>query len=136
MDPGPNVLSAALPRAELLQRLAWGLDRFEGYVGINNHMGSRFTASPEGMALVMGELKARGLLFLDSLTAGNSVAGALAAETGVPFAVRAVFLDNEPDDPVAIRRQLALLEETRSEEHTSELQSLMRNSYAVFCLKK
>src|SRR3546814_3374087 len=25
---------------------------------------------------------------------------------------------------------------TRSEEHTSELQSLMRNSYAVFCLKK
>src|SRR3546814_5782128 len=27
-------------------------------------------------------------------------------------------------------------EELRSEEHTSELQSLMRNSYAVFCLKK
>src|SRR3546814_4280597 len=26
--------------------------------------------------------------------------------------------------------------EIRSEEHTSELQSLMRNSYAVFCLKK
>src|SRR3546814_5222978 len=27
-------------------------------------------------------------------------------------------------------------ESWRSEEHTSELQSLMRNSYAVFCLKK
>src|SRR3546814_5858796 len=27
-------------------------------------------------------------------------------------------------------------EKERSEEHTSELQSLMRNSYAVFCLKK
>src|SRR3546814_892196 len=27
-------------------------------------------------------------------------------------------------------------QEVRSEEHTSELQSLMRNSYAVFCLKK
>src|SRR3546814_5701814 len=26
--------------------------------------------------------------------------------------------------------------ERRSEEHTSELQSIMRNSYAVFCLKK
>src|SRR3546814_9015994 len=26
--------------------------------------------------------------------------------------------------------------ESRSEEHTSELQSLMRNSYAVFCFKK
>src|SRR3546814_4733025 len=29
-----------------------------------------------------------------------------------------------------------LYERTRSEEHTSELQSLMRISYAVFCLKK
>src|SRR3546814_1647197 len=28
------------------------------------------------------------------------------------------------------------LAKVRSEEHTSELQSLMRNSYAVFCLKK
>src|SRR3546814_1019806 len=32
-------------------------------------------------------------------------------------------------DPVVLRRP-------RSEEHTSELQSLMRISYAVFCLKK
>src|SRR3546814_5716542 len=36
----------------------------------------------------------------------------------------------------AINRNLALLVEQRSEEHTSELQSLMRISYAVFCLKK
>src|SRR3546814_4271542 len=28
------------------------------------------------------------------------------------------------------------IDRTRSEEHTSELQSLMRNSYAVFCLQK
>src|SRR3546814_6314855 len=35
-------------------------------------------------------------------------------------------------------RQLGDAEQAqhRSEEHTSELQSLMRNSYAVFCLKK
>src|SRR3546814_1696721 len=30
----------------------------------------------------------------------------------------------------------ATIDSHRSEEHTSELQSLMRNSYAVFCLKK
>src|SRR3546814_2291827 len=29
-----------------------------------------------------------------------------------------------------------IAKDERSEEHTSELQSLMRNSYAVFCLKK
>src|SRR3546814_7563271 len=34
------------------------------------------------------------------------------------------------------RRALADQPLPRSEEHTSELQSLMRNSYAVFCLKK
>src|SRR3546814_5263162 len=32
--------------------------------------------------------------------------------------------------------RIALRVGLRSEEHTSELQSLMRNSYAVFCLKK
>src|SRR3546814_6822086 len=34
--------------------------------------------------------------------------------------------------PLVVRRMI----DHRSEEHTSELQSLMRNSYAVFCLKK
>src|SRR3546814_2610572 len=32
--------------------------------------------------------------------------------------------------------ETVLVEAMRSEEHTSELQSLMRSSYAVFCLKK
>src|SRR3546814_7320405 len=34
------------------------------------------------------------------------------------------------------RATAAVVGEERSEEHTSELQSLMRNSYARFCLKK
>src|SRR3546814_1859599 len=41
--------------------------------------------------------------------------------------------------PLATRRyeaQIALVAKARSEEHTSELQSLMRISYSVFCLKK
>src|SRR3546814_10565355 len=37
---------------------------------------------------------------------------------------------------VALMRTLGLDEVLRSEEHTSELQSLMRNSSSVFCLKK
>src|SRR3546814_8669786 len=41
------------------------------------------------------------------------------------------------DDPLFSRAtNHTLLLTTRSEEHTSELQSLMRISYAVFCLKK
>src|SRR3546814_8116273 len=38
--------------------------------------------------------------------------------------------------PLSGRSDQADAPEVRSEEHTSELQSLMRNSYAVFCLKK
>src|SRR3546814_8858408 len=41
-----------------------------------------------------------------------------------------------PVAPAAITRWPTLLLAERSEEHTSELQSLMRISYAVFCLKK
>src|SRR3546814_4102953 len=36
----------------------------------------------------------------------------------------------------SIARTALMMQPDRSEEHTSELQSLMRNSYAVFCLKK
>src|SRR3546814_2446049 len=38
--------------------------------------------------------------------------------------------------PPTTRRDGRCRRGRRSEEHTSELQSLMRNSYAVFCLKK
>src|SRR3546814_1340384 len=39
-------------------------------------------------------------------------------------------------EPAVERRQVLRRKGGRSEEHTSELQSLMRISYAVFCLKK
>src|SRR3546814_4916949 len=39
------------------------------------------------------------------------------------------------DDPAQLFQRVAISRK-RSEEHTSELQSLMRISYAVFCLKK
>src|SRR3546814_8054648 len=40
------------------------------------------------------------------------------------------------DEAIEDGAVIAVIIETRSEEHTSELQSLMRNSYAVLCLKK
>jgi len=109
-DPGPNVLSDSLSAAELRERLNWGLARFDGFVGINNHMGSRFSTSPEGMSVVMRALRARGLLFLDSVTSPSSVGAAMAEQAGVPFAQRDVFLDNAWNDRAAIARQLDRVE--------------------------
>src|SRR3546814_8317162 len=46
---------------------------------------------------------------------------------------RRAYLCNKTYD---VLRDRLIIRLDRSEEHTSELQSLMRNSYAVFCLKK
>src|SRR3546814_3738397 len=54
------------------------------------------------------------------------------SRTGRPPAPRCLSATPELKAGSAIRRA----EPARSEEHTSELQSLMRTSYAVFCLKK
>ena len=108
-DPGPHALYTALSRGEILDRLRWDLGRFDGYVGINNHMGSKFTADVQGMAPVIAELRAHGLLFLDSRTTAASAGIRLAAADGVPHAGRDVFLDDELA-PAAIARQLAELE--------------------------
>jgi len=109
VDPGPNVLLTGIPRAELVASLKWNLDQFDGYVGVNNHMGSRFTADLAGMLVVMEEIKKRNLLFLDSITAFNSAAGKAASQVGVPFARRNVFLDHD-DNVTAIKKQLAEVE--------------------------
>ncbi|MGF1640148.1 MAG: divergent polysaccharide deacetylase family protein [Rhodospirillales bacterium] len=108
-DPGPGALRVGSPAAEIRRLLDGHLDRFAGYVGINNHMGSRFTADVEGMTAVMAVLKDRGLLFLDSLTSSRSVGTAAARRARVPVIERDVFLDNI-DDPAAIGDRLAALE--------------------------
>ena len=95
IDPGPNALTVDLEGPEIRRRLRWALNRFDGYVGINNHMGSRFTADAQGMDIVLAELQSRGLLFLDSFTSGRSVGFERARSQRVPAAIRHVFLDND-----------------------------------------
>jgi polysaccharide deacetylase 2 family uncharacterized protein YibQ len=108
-DPGPNALTTALAGDEVASRLRRDLARFDGFVGINNHMGSKFTRDAAGMAAVMAELRARGLLWLDSRTTAGSVGSALAREYDVPHVERDVFLDDNPT-LAAVRRQLVELE--------------------------
>ncbi len=95
-DAGPDPLLTGLPEAELQARLRRALDSFSGYLGVSNHMGSRFTEDAQAMATVMAELRGRGLVFVDSITSPTSVAYGSAKARGVPTARRDVFLDHDP----------------------------------------
>lgn len=109
VDPGPNVLLIGETPDEIRRRLTWGLDRASGYVGINNHMGSKFTGDGPAMAVVMAVLRSRGLLFLDSRTTPDSMAAREARRAGVPVLERNVFLDNL-NEVAAVNDRLAEVE--------------------------
>lgn len=94
VNPGPDALLTSLDAAENLRRLDRALGRFNGFVGVNNHMGSRFTADRAAMRPIIAEINRRGYLWYDSRTAPASVGMALAAEIGAPWAGRDVFLDH------------------------------------------
>src|SRR3546814_1931690 len=71
---------------------------------------------------------------------GASYAGGVGVTSssgpGVALKMEAVGLAISAELPLVIVNSQSAGPSTRSEEHTSELQSLMRISYAVFCLKK
>lgn len=108
-DPGQNALLTSLGQDEVMRRFRWALDRFDGYVGVNNHMGSKFMARTDYVRPVLDEINARGLLFLDSRTDHNTVGTKLARDIGMPNAARNIFLDNDLDT-ARIEAQLAKLE--------------------------
>ncbi|UEM06160.1 divergent polysaccharide deacetylase family protein [Skermanella rosea] len=109
IDPGPGAMTVSAGSGELLRRLEQGLKAFDGYIGINNHMGSRFTEDRPGMRTVLSELHRRGLMFLDSRTTTRSVASGIARELQVPTVGRDVFLDHDMS-PASVRASLAKVE--------------------------
>ena len=109
-NPGPNALLSGLSAMEFTRRLDWNLSQFSGYVGINNHMGSRLTSDPVALERVMVALKRRGLMFLDSRTSRHTQGLEVAHRFGVPAVERDVFLDHDPSR-VAVRTALMRVEE-------------------------
>ena len=93
-DPGPGALFVG-DNAEKIERiLDENISSLPFAVGMNNHMGSRFTESAEEIGKTMQVIKTRHLFFIDSLTSSNSIAYATAREFRLSTAHRHVFLDN------------------------------------------
>lgn len=94
-DPGPGVISTGLSADEIAARVRDDLASVPGAIGVNNHMGSKATADPDVMRAVLDALHERNLFFLDSRTSAATTGRSVAAEVGIPFAERAIFLDHE-----------------------------------------
>lgn len=119
MDPAEpkegSTLLAGMPRQQVIERMNRSLSTVPSARGISNHQGSKATSDPVLMEVVFRESKRRGLYFLDSYVSNRSVCAEVAGRVGIPFARRAVFLDNELSAP-AIQKQLAQLASIASEQ--------------------
>jgi polysaccharide deacetylase 2 family uncharacterized protein YibQ len=108
-DPGPQTLLTSLAPEQNIDRMHWLMSRFQGYVGVANYMGSRFTASDAAFAPVLREVSKRGLMYLDDGTSPRSLAGQIAGANNLPFAKASIVIDAVPT-PNEIDRALARLE--------------------------
>ena len=94
-DPGVAALLVEMTPEEIAIRVEAGLKAVPGAIGLNNHMGSRFTEDEVKMRAVLKLMKQKGLIFLDSRTTSATVGGRLARELKVKSAERNIFLDNK-----------------------------------------
>ncbi|MBD1399518.1 divergent polysaccharide deacetylase family protein [Pelovirga terrestris] len=104
-NPGADALLLQHSEVDIRRWMQHYRDQVPGAVGMNNHMGSRFTEYAEPMQIVLDELKRQDLFFVDSVTISSSVAFAEARRMGLKTAARDIFLDNE-ENVDYIRRQL------------------------------
>ena len=107
-NPGPGTLTTSMDPETMKNTFRDDLQAVPDAIGLNNHMGSRFTADPKAMRTLLTFVRKRNLFFLDSVTVAKSVAYDLAREMGIQTERRTVFLDND-QNPDKIMAQLDLL---------------------------
>ncbi len=100
----PGTLLVGMPPTEVSAILEQDLKAVPFAEGINNHMGSLATTDRPLMAAVCGDLKGRGLYFLDSRTSARTIAYEEARKLGLKAAFRSVFLDDVDEDGAIIRQ--------------------------------
>jgi polysaccharide deacetylase 2 family uncharacterized protein YibQ len=111
--PSDYVIKTTMKAALVEKILNDDLEQLPSIAGVNNHMGSKATADRPLMKLVFRRLKNKGLFFVDSMTARNSVCSKLADEMGLAFGKRDVFLDNINTREAIIKQIMSLAQRTR-----------------------
>jgi polysaccharide deacetylase 2 family uncharacterized protein YibQ len=109
IDPGPGALFVGDGGNRIVETMEENISRVPFAVGVNNHMGSKFTARAKEMNQVLKVVKRKNLFFVDSLTTNRSTAYRTAKRLEVSTARRNIFLDNRLEES-AILSQLHRLE--------------------------
>jgi hypothetical protein len=108
-DPGPQTLVTSLTPEQNIERLQWAMSRFQGYVGISNQMGARFTASETSFSPIMREISKRGLIYVDDGSSPRSLASQIAGGNRLAFTKANLVLDTVPS-AAEVDRALVRLE--------------------------
>lgn len=108
IDPGPGALFVDDGPERIDRVMEENIEAFPFAIGVNNHMGSRFTEHRPGIQEALQIIKRNRLFFVDSLTSHRSQAFRLARQLRMPAASRNVFLDIHLS-PADIGRQLRRL---------------------------
>ena len=96
LDPGPGALFVGDGIDKITNILEENILHMPHAVGVNNHMGSRFTASSREISEALRVVKKKNLLFVDSLTSSSSKAYKTAKTLRLAAGYRNIFLDNIP----------------------------------------
>jgi len=108
VNPGHGALFASMSDARIREGLGQALESVSpGGIspdGINNHMGSRFTADRKRMEVLLREIDKRGMFFIDSYTSTKSECRKAAEAAGMEYTRNNIFLDTV-DDPVSIEKK-------------------------------
>ncbi len=94
---GASFLRADMDEPQIRERFQSALKQVPYAVGVNNHMGSLLTTHQQPMQWVMQMCEEHSLFFIDSKTSHDSVAADLAAQQGLVWGARSIFLDHTVD---------------------------------------
>lgn len=98
-------IGSDLSQREIRSLLRKYLNSIRIAIGVNNHMGSKATRNKEVMKIVLGEVKKKGLIFVDSKTSPESIAYAQARSQGLICGYNEAFLD-PVDTKEIIKKQM------------------------------
>jgi polysaccharide deacetylase 2 family uncharacterized protein YibQ len=117
LDPGPGALYVGDREQKIGKTINDNISDVPFAIGVNNHMGSRFTECQHEITDALKTIKEKDLFFIDSRTSNFSKAYGTARKLHMTTARRNVFLDNSRDESNILQQLHSLSRSARTHGH-------------------